>query len=24
LNHEEALAFWEGKKNGGQYIAETW
>ncbi|ETN39641.1 uncharacterized protein HMPREF1541_05867 [Cyphellophora europaea CBS 101466] len=24
LNHEEALAFWEGKRSGGQYIAETW
>lgn len=24
LNHEEALAFWEGKRNAGQYIAETW
>ncbi|KAJ9654176.1 hypothetical protein H2198_006740 [Neophaeococcomyces mojaviensis] len=24
LNHEAAKAFWEEKKSGGQYIAETW
>ena len=24
LNEEEAKGFWEGKKEGGQYIAETW
>lgn len=24
LNREEALAFWEAKRGGGQYIAETW
>lgn len=24
LNEEEARAFWEGKKEAGQYIAETW
>ncbi|KAK5956803.1 hypothetical protein OHC33_002291 [Knufia fluminis] len=24
LNKEEAMAFWEEKKAGGQYIAETW
>lgn len=24
LNEEEARAFWEGKKDGGQYITETW
>jgi sulfite reductase alpha subunit-like flavoprotein len=24
LNEEEAKAFWEGKRAGGQYIAETW
>ena len=24
LNYEEAKAFWEDKKSGGQYIAETW
>lgn len=24
LNFEEAQAFWEEKKTGGQYIAETW
>lgn len=24
LNHDEAKAFWEEKKAGGQYIAETW
>jgi sulfite reductase alpha subunit-like flavoprotein len=24
LNEEEAQAFWEGKKEAGQYIAETW
>ncbi len=24
LNEDEARAFWEGKKEAGQYIAETW
>ncbi|PNS17914.1 hypothetical protein CAC42_3873 [Sphaceloma murrayae] len=24
LNREEAQEYWEGKKKGGQYIAETW
>ena len=24
LNEEEAKGFWDGKKDGGQYIAETW
>ncbi|KAF2224355.1 hypothetical protein BDZ85DRAFT_100795 [Elsinoe ampelina] len=24
LNRDEAKEFWEGKKSGGQYIAETW
>ena len=24
LNEEEARAFWAGKREGGQYIAETW
>ncbi|KPI39232.1 putative FAD-binding protein [Cyphellophora attinorum] len=24
LNHEEAEAFWEEKRVGGQYVAETW
>lgn len=24
LNREEAKEFWKGKKEGGQYIAETW
>jgi sulfite reductase alpha subunit-like flavoprotein len=24
LNEEEARAFWDGKKEGGQYITETW
>lgn len=24
LNEEEAQTFWAGKKDGGQYIAETW
>ena len=24
LNHEEAAAFWQQKKDEGQYIAETW
>ncbi|SLM37398.1 fad binding domain protein [Lasallia pustulata] len=24
LNQEEAEGFWRGKKDGGQYIAETW
>jgi sulfite reductase alpha subunit-like flavoprotein len=24
LNEDEAKAFWEGKKEAGQYIAETW
>jgi sulfite reductase alpha subunit-like flavoprotein len=24
LSREEAERFWEGKKDGGQYITETW
>ncbi|KAI9887146.1 MAG: hypothetical protein M1823_001053 [Watsoniomyces obsoletus] len=24
LNHDEALEFWKQKKDGGQYISETW